>query len=440
MISRTDATVPPNDLEAERALLSSVLLREAAFAEVQAIVRPEIFHAVTHQAVWESLQRLHGQNTQVDLVTVANDLDRHGMLERAGGPDALAEIFNTVPHGFHAERYAEIVLEKWQQRELQYLCREVLGDDAASSLGERISTLESGCQRILESGMASGPVSSSDAVMALSDRWASGEAIGQPTGFVAIDKLVGGLRPGTLNILAARPGQGKTALAGGVAKSFVLRGNPALFCSLEMTREEIVQRYVSLESGIDYGRLDRGETLDEVELDMAHDAMSTIGDWPLRIDDTPEQSMRHIAASMRLTKRKHGLDLGIVDYLQLVRPSDARTPREQQVAEISRSLKVLARELKIPLLLLSQLNRDVEKRDSKKPRLSDLRESGSVEQDADSVWFIYTPNEDDPHRRDVVIAKNRHGPTGQVSLDWSGRVMRFRDCPEIPEDVGEGFE
>lgn len=431
-------SAPPRDEQAERALLSSVFGRESALLQVLGTVRAEQFYSVTHQLVWESLVRLNDQQIEADVVTVANDLERRGLLDSAGGYDALTEIFRTVPHGAHADHYAEIVHAKWQERELRELCREALTDDAAAQpIGERIGAIESGCERILQSSRATGPATAADALMALSERWESGAGVGAATGFEKLDKLLGGLRPGTVNVIAARPGMGKSALAGCIARNFLGDGQPVMFASLEMSRAEIMQRWLALQSGVAFEVLEQGNELDEVESQMVTSAMSALSDLPILIDDTPEQSVRHIAATMRLAKKRRGLALGIIDYLQLIKPADPKVIREQQVAQMSRSLKVLARDLGIPLLLLAQLNRAVENRDNRKPRLSDLRESGSIEQDADSVLFIYEPDDDDPIRRDVVIAKNRHGPTGQISLEWHGRLLRFRDL--VQPEVDHGF-
>lgn len=438
MISQADEPATLQDLDVEKALLSSVFGRVAAFLAVQNVVRAEYFYSTGHQLIWQSLLRLTDRNEPTDVVTVANDMDAHGELDHAGGVQALQQLYHSVPHGYHADRYAEMVRDRWQERELRALCRETIEDSSPlETIAERVGRLESGCLSILEASVATGPVSASDAVMALAERWENKLAIGQPTGFVQLDKMLGGLRPGTVNVIAARPGMGKTALAICIARHFLMRGDPVQFCSLEMGRAEVIQRLLSLVSGFMFSRLDTSESLDDFERDQLTSAMSDVGSLPLLIDDSSEQSTQTISATMRLTRKRTGLSLGIVDYLQLVKPADTKVIREQQVAQMSRSLKILARDLQIPILLLAQLNREVENRDGGKPRLRDLRESGSIEQDADSVMFIYEPNADDPARRDVVVAKNRHGPTGQISLEWSGRVMRFRDL--VQPEVDHGF-
>lgn len=437
MIARTDR-LPPNDVTAERALLSTLLVDEAALLDVQGVVQPEFFYMDAHRLVYESILRIDRAGNVPDVVTLAADLEQHGRLEEAGGLDTLTAIFDTVSHGFHADQYAAIIRDRWQERQLRHLCLASLDEESrATPIGERVGNIESGCQKILQTSTASGAVSLADAMLSLTQRWESGDDIGRPTGFDRLDAFLGGLRPGTVNVIAARPGMGKTALAGCIARNFLANGLPVMFSSLEMSRSEIAQRLLALASGIPFEHLERLDQSDEITADMATESMARISDWPMTIDDSPEQSVQHISAAMRLSNKRHGLALGIVDYLQLIKPADSKVIREQQVAQMSRSLKVLARTLGIPLLLLAQLNREVENREGGKPRLRDLRESGSIEQDADSVLFIYQPDTDDPIRRDIVIAKNRHGPTGQISLEWHGRMLRFRDL--VQPEIDHGF-
>ena len=439
-MSRPELEMPPQDVEAERALLGCLCLSDTALLEVQEIVRAEQFYIEAHRLVFDALVAMDTDGIRPDAITLRACLETMGELERVGGDEVLIAILDAVPHAQHARHYAGVIRDRWQERELRRLCREVSQRNGNTTIGERIGELESGCQYILEATTDGRAATMSDAMMALSDRWAKDDGIGQPTGFEKLDKLLGGLRPGTVNVIAARPGMGKSSLAGCIANHFLRCNLPVVFSSLELSQAEIAQRFLSLASGVTFGKLDSDSRLDEIEREMVLAAMTDASALPLTIDDTPAQAVRHIAATMRLAKKRAGLALGVIDYLQLIQPADRSVIREQQVAQMSQSLKVMARELKIPLLLLAQLNREVENRDSGKPRLRDLRESGSIEQDADSVLFIYQPDADDDTRRDVVVAKNRHGPTGQVSLEWQGRLMRFRDMQEVPEDVANGFE
>jgi len=430
-VSAFAISVPVHDADAERSLLGSICLSETAFIECQGIVRPEHFYNVAHRLIFDALVRMDRAGIRPDAVTLRAELERAGTLDEVGGDEVLIRILDAVPHSAHARHYAEIIRDRWQERELRGLCRETLADDRRDrSIADRVGDLESGCLRILEAALPSGPVSTADAMVALNDRWQTGASIGEPTGFAELDKLIGGLRPGSVTVIAARPGMGKSALAGCIAQNFAKRSEPTLICSLEMSRAEIAQRLLALQTGTSFKRLEQPDTLDELDREIVFDAMQELSELPLSIDDSAGMTLQHIAAVTRLQRKKHGLKLGIIDYLQLIRPTDPKVIREQQVAEISRELKALARDLGIPLLLLAQLNRSVENRENRTPRLSDLRESGSIEQDADAVVFVYQPDDDEPGLRELVVAKNRHGPTGRVSVQWNGQLMRFRDMEE----------
>lgn len=423
-------SVPVHDTEAERSLLGSICLSETALIEVQGIVRAEHFYNAGHRMIFDALVRMDRASIRPDAVTLRAELEQSEKLDEIGGDDVLIGILEAVPHAAHARHYAEIIRDRWQERELCVLCRETLADDRGRTIVDRIGDLETGLRRVLESGIPSGPVSAADALAALNEHWETGAAIGEPTGFVDLDNLIGGLRPGSVTVIAARPGMGKSALAGCIGHGFAKRGLPTLLCSLEMSRAEVAQRLLALESGTSFKQLERPDELDEVERDIVFAAMQDVGSLPLNIDDSAGMNLQHIAAALRLQRKKYGLRLGIIDYLQLIRPTDPKVIREQQVAEISRELKALARDLRIPLLLLAQLNRSVENRENRTPRLSDLRESGSIEQDADAVMFIHQPDDHELGLRELTIAKNRHGPTGRVSVEWNGQLMRFRDISE----------
>ena len=438
--------LPPQNLDAERSVIASVLLMREAFDEAGDILKAEHFYEDRHQTIWQVIADLHGREAfAVDAVTLAEELDRRQKLVEIGGAEYLGQILSTVPNAAHARHYAKIVTDRWRQRSLIRTCTDVLGECYAGG-AEAQELVDSAEQRILAlsaSAARLSVVSVRDIVLSayteIQGRMKAGKAIGAPTGFSDLDRLIVGLSPKTLNVIAARPSVGKTAFACKIALSFARRGETVLFFSIEMGVIEIAERLACIHGLLDAHELKEGRfSGNPIEQEQKRDRLMTafgeVAEMPIFIDDDGSPTIAHIAATSRRTKRKHGLGLVVIDYLQLIEPDDRREVREQQVAKISRALKALSKELAVPVVVLAQLNRAVEQREDKRPRLSDLRESGSVEQDADMVWFLHRPELYDPDDRrgeaDVIVAKNRGGKLGTVALHWKGESTLFTDFAE----------
>ena len=427
-------SIPPQNLEAEQGVLGSICLSNEALDDVTEVLRSEHFFSERHRLIFEAVQAMLKRGVHPDAVTLSEELARSGKLDIVGGDTYLIQILEAVPNAAHARYYADIVVSRWTARRIS----EISGKAHAAVVhgtetpDEILAEASGEFHRLMESTVQSGPVNMSDALESLDARWASGSDRGLMTGFPVLDEFLGGLRPGSVYVPAARPGAGKTALAVCIAHNVASQGLGTLIFSLEMEHEDVTQRLLTLESGLPFKQLSKVDQLDEMERDQLADAQNSLSTMPIHIDDSPNISLQHIAAVTRLYCRRHRLSLVVVDYLQLVKSSNRSDLREQQVAEISRELKSLARAVGIPILLLAQLNRAVEHRDSRRPRLSDLRESGSVEQDADAVLFIDRPflnnPEADPRDATLIIGKNRHGPTGDIPLHWDGRLMQFEEA------------
>lgn len=415
-------------------VIGSVLLLPDVLDECGDL-RSEHFYADRNQRIWSAIVDLV-KESRPDAVTLAEHLNDAGQLLEVGGVEYLAKILETVPNAAHARYYANIVISKWRSRMACYGCSNVvtLVDDGATD-DEVAELANKVLSEVLERNTTAADVSIGDVMV---DAWKSihsrigkGEAAGIPTGFTDLDNLIVGIQPTELVIVAARPAIGKTAFAGCLMLQLARRGIGTLFISLEMSQLEISERLLCVDSGISGTKLKSGTGFDEWEMDALMKSASRLSQLPIRIDDTPNQKFRQIAASARRCKRRHNLGFIVVDYLQLVEPESRRDVREQEVAAITKSLKGLAKELSVPVIVLAQLNRGVESRELKVPRLSDLRESGAIEQDADKVLFLHRPAVYDPEDRpgecDVIVAKNRCGPIGTVTLAWLAESTQFRD-------------
>ncbi len=429
--------LPPQNLDAEKGVLGSILLVSAVYDDVADVLEPEHFYLHAHQQIFTAIREMRAKgDSGIDPVTLAALLDSRGQLEEIGGIDTLVNILASVPHAAHVKYYATIVREKWMLRNLIYSCTDTLHDcyKEHKDAGEILQAAE---RRVLALGAYSQPEAKihigeilPDVLDLITERMNSKVGPGVNTHFVDIDKKLNGMRPSELIILAARPGCGKTSFAANVALNLARTGKGVMFFSLEQSRTELAERYLCLSSGI-HGDVIRKGTLDEVERDLLMVTAGELSPLPLLIDDAPGRSVSQIASICRRHKAKYNLGLIVVDYLQLIEPEDKRAPREQQVAQMTRRLKCLAKEIGLPIMVLAQLNRAVEARDNKTPRLSDLRESGAIEQDADIVLFISRPElyteADRPGEADVTIAKNRAGPTGTVVLTFRKETMQFFD-------------
>jgi replicative DNA helicase len=452
--------LPPQNLDAEKAVLGSVMLDQNMCDEVALILRADDFYADAHQKLFAHVLAMHDAGSRIDSTLLVERLKQAGELEAVGGPAYLAEVFQSVPFAAHAAYYAKIVRDKAMLRELIHSSTEILRDayDATVDPREMIAAAEEKVFAVHDKRSADQVTSIHDVLIEafeqIDKRLENRGATGIPTGFKDLDKLTGGLHDSELVILASRPSMGKTALATNVAEHVSLRSNVAcLMVSLEMARLELAQRMLCSLGRIN-GEKFRSGYISSQERDKLVEASNRLSRAPLFVDDTPSRTVSEIAACARRLKRKSDLGLVVIDYLQLIEPDNPKDPRQEQVAKIARRLKGLARELAIPVLCLAQLNRQAEAgKEGHRPRLSHLRESGAIEQDADVVMFIH--REEYYHTReearemdvvgkaDLIVAKQRNGPTDDLKLAWLQQFTRFEDLREgaydgfdAPEDEG----
>lgn len=429
--------VPPHSLEAEVSVLGAAMLSRAAASDAVEFLRVDDFYRNAHRVVFESVQQLTAQGEPVDTVTVTEWLARHDRLDEVGGPAGVHELTVAVPTAANASYYARIVREKSLLRRLIDAGTAVvkLGYESADDAEQVVDRAESMIYDVAQSNTTSeysrlGELlnDSFEQLEKLAER--NSDVTGLATGFEDLDRLTAGLQPQNLVIVAARPAMGKSSLALGVTHFVTARlGVPAILFSLEMSKTEIVNRLLSAEAKIDSSRIRTGR-LDDSDWRKLGDTLGALAEAPLFIDDTPSITLMEIRAKCRRLKQKHGLGLVIIDYLQLMQSSRRTESRQQEVAEISRGLKMLAKELDVPVVALSQLSRQPESRTDKRPQLADLRESGSIEQDADIVAFIYRDevyDEDTPDRgiAELIVAKHRNGPTGIVRLAFLDHLTKF---------------
>jgi replicative DNA helicase len=445
----------PRNLEAERAILGSVLLLPEVFDEVALIIRAQDFYDDANRIIYEHLLQMHDGGQQIDPMLLVERLRSADQYETIGGAAYLAEVGQQVPTAAHAEYYARIVADKSVLRALIHAGTDILHDayDPTADTREMLSKAEEKVFGILES-RSSGEVKVISEVLQesldrIDARMDQQHAFGGlETGFDDFDQMTGGLQNSELVILAARPSMGKTALAMNMAEHIACRSrSPVLFVSLEMSALELGDRLLCSVAEVNGHRLRNGTITTDERRKLVQTA-AEISQSPLYIDDSPSRTMTEISANARRLKRRENLSLIVIDYLQLIDPDNARDPRQEQVAKIARRLKGLARELEVPVLCLAQLNRQVEAGSDKKPQLSHLRESGAIEQDADVVMFVhrdeyYQTNEEDREavrgEADLLIRKQRNGPTGDIRLTWSHEFTRFRNYAQKPYSEFEAY-
>ncbi len=432
--------LPPHNRDAERSLLGSMLRDNAIIAEAVNLVRADDFYVFAHQKIFEAVTKLNDDaGKPADIVTVAEWLSQAKLMEEIGGPAYLAELWDAAPSAAHYRQYADIIRQKAISRNLIHACNELQADayDQSQPASELLDNAERRILEIAEMGITGDTVTLHDAIKEawtrLDQRKKRGdhEFSGVPTGFLDLDNLTAGFQANELIVLAARPSVGKTAFALNIARHVVVEeGLPVLFVSLEQARVELAERLLCCQARVDSHRIRRGH-LDHDDMSKIMEAGDILGQSKLFIDDTPGQSMLRIAANARRLKKRHDLRLVMIDYLQLIDPDDKRDSRQEQVAAISRRLKFLARELKIPVVALAQVNRSSEDRQDHRPRLSDLRESGAIEQDADTVLMLHRPDYHEPGKDEgsveVIVAKQRNGPTGEIGLMYVKQYMRFEN-------------
>lgn len=436
--------MPPQDLEAERAVLGGCLLSNRAIDDAQMVVQPNQFYSVAHQCICRAIYHLHNGGKSIDPVLVQNELKKRGEIEDVGGVAMLVRLMESVPQTAYTKHYAEIVYSQWLRRTVIDSWTEVA--EAAYSettdIEEAIEKHDTATQKLLESSVAENATLSLEEVFMAA--LTSDDEEKKPalmTELSRLDELSGGLVGGNLVVLAARASVGKTACAISLLDKIAKRGHKAFFVSLEMSKLEIAERLLSIESQVP-SHVIRKNIPDEEQSQWLINAMNSLASLPIIISDSDDMTVNKIAAMTRLLKRSREIEMVVIDYLQLIEPSDHRVSREQQVSTITRNLKRLARSVGLPVLVLAQLNREVDKRPDKRPRLSDLRESGSIEQDADQVWFVYR---EDYHRMgevgyeetgeaELIIAKNRNGPLGKVNMRFNKQTMHFvEEDPSISQ-------
>ncbi|HVA42386.1 MAG TPA: replicative DNA helicase [Acidimicrobiales bacterium] len=428
---------PPHDLQAEQSVLGAMLLSRDAIAVALEHCRTEDFYKPAHGHVFEAISSLYGEGEPVDPVTVADELRRAGLLDVIGGPNLLIDLLASTPSTANAGRYGRIVSDHSLLRRLIGAANEIadMGYDVPEDVHGAIDRAESMVFEIGQRRVADTMSPIRDLLSQTLDRlealYERGQSItGVPTGYIDIDEQLSGLQGSNLIIVGARPAVGKTAFSLGIAAHAAMQANvPVLFFSLEMSHLEITQRLLSGEAQVNAARMRNGKLHDSDWPKISH-AIGRLGEAPLFIDDNPNLTLMDMRAKARRLKSREGLGLIMVDYIQLMTGRNSAENRQVEVSEISRGLKILARELQVPVVALSQLSRSLEQRADKRPMLADLRESGSLEQDADVVMFLYRDevyNSESPDRgtAEVIVAKHRNGPTGVARLAFLDHYAKF---------------
>ena len=431
--------IPPHNEEAERSALGACMLSKEALMDVAEEVRAEDFYNESHREIFNSIMRLYRENISVDMLTVCEDLKKQKALDMVGGRTYIGTLTSEVPSTANAGDYAKIVAEKAMMRQLIFASEEIAAkgyEDKEDTEG-LINAAESSIFRIAQKRQKNDYAKIQDVLMKnlkMIDEAErnQGNVIGLPTGFRALDEKTSGLQKSDLIIIAARPGMGKTAFALNVAAQSAVKAKASvLIFSLEMSQEQLGQRLIAMQARVESEKLKKGN-LERKDWDRINVALDELNETKIVIDDTPGISIMEMRNKCRRLKAEQGLDLVVIDYLQLMTFDGRADTRQQEVSALSRHLKLLAREMDCPVIVLSQLSRAPEQRQDKRPMLSDLRESGSIEQDADIVIFLYrddyyNENSEKPGVCEVNLAKHRSGPTERLELTWVARYTKFSD-------------
>ena len=431
---------PPHNVDAEVSVLGAMVISKEAVVAAQEILRPEDFYRPAHRIVYEAIQKLQSEGKPVDLVTLVDELNKEGQLKEVGGISFVTMLAQSVPTAANVTYHAKIVREKSELRHLIDAATEIASAayEEADDVDNIMDDAEKKILAVAGDRSGSGFESIKDIAMETMKHLdqvanAQGALTGLATGFTDLDKMTAGMQPSDFIIVAARPSMGKTAFTLNIASYIGLHGGTVAFFSLEMSKSQLMQRLMAAEGLIDSQRLRTGELSVEEWTNLVSVA-DKLSHTNIYIDDTPGITVRELRSKARRLKAEHGLDIIIIDYLQLMqgRASKNNDSRQQEVSEISRSLKALARELDVPVIALSQLSRSVESRQVKRPMLSDLRESGSLEQDADIVMFLYREDYYDKDTEnqgvtELIIAKHRNGAIGTVNLMFQKQYTRFQN-------------
>ena len=428
--------VPPNNTEAERSLIGSILLDQDAMIKVGDKVRPENFYDPANKEVFSAIRELFEERKPIDIVTLSSALKKKKLLTKVGGSAYLTKLMNAVPTASHVEEYADIVHEASMRRKLIATAAQIneFAFNEDEIIRNVLDTAEQSLFNISRGNLKSNFVSARSLLKETYERAADvdknkKDLLGIPSGYRDLDKLLGGFQPSDLVILAARPSVGKTALSLDIALNAAVKSKKKVgFFSLEMSSQQLMERLLSMQANVSFWNLRTGQLKDEAFTRLA-DAMGELSEAELFIDDTPGSHIMEIRTKARRLQMEYGLDMIVVDYMQLIHGSRTES-RQLEVSDISMSLKNLARELNVPVISLSQLSRAVESRDSKRPQLSDLRDSGSIEQDADVVMFIhreerYKPDTERKGIADIIVAKHRNGPVGDIEMAFIKEQARF---------------
>ncbi len=438
----------PANIEAEEAVLGSLIISPGAVHDVVPLLSPEDFYSDRNRWIYEAVLKLHRRNQPPDLITLSAELEQSGRLGEVGGPAYLTSLVNSVPTAVHAEYYANLVAQAAVRRRLLRAATQIasLAYEEADDARELVDRAEQLIFAIAERGTRRDLRRINEVLDEVLERLEKlrlmeEEVYGVPTGFRDLDELLGGLQKSDLVILAGRPSMGKTSLALSIARNAAMKGKKVAVFSLEMSAEQLVHRLLAAESGVESRKIVRGRVSDE-EFEKLVITAGELGDVYMYIDDTPSLSVMSLRSKARRIYSEYGLDLVVIDYLQLMQGDYRAENRVQEISYISRALKGLAREMNVPVLALSQLSRAVESRQDKHPMLSDLRESGSIEQDADVVIFIYRDevyNEETEQKNiaELIVAKHRNGPVGRVSLFFNENLTSFGNLKKVTIPLGE---
>jgi replicative DNA helicase len=440
-MAKDTARIPPQNTDAESSLLGAILIDSDAIVRIADAVGVDDFYDERHQRIYEAIKKLYEKHSPIDILTLSNQLKEDGFLDVVGGSSYLTELTNYVPTAAHVEQYGEIVSQKAIRRRLIKASQDItgLGYDETKTVQDLIEEAETQLFRVSQQQVKQDISSIEDILAESFERLDElhkdkGKIRGVPTGLKDLDNILAGLQRSDLIIIAARPSMGKTALALNLAHNIASKSElPVLVFSLEMSKEQIVDRMLSMESGVDAWNIRTGN-LSDADFEKIGQAMGSLSEAPIYIDDSPGITVSDMRTKSRREQHQRQLGAIIVDYLQLMSGGSrfgGDFNRVQEISEISRGLKAIARELNVPLIALSQLSRSVESRSPQIPQLADLRESGSIEQDADVVAFIYredyyNPETDRKNITDIFIKKHRNGPTGQVELYFDKERQKFK--------------
>jgi len=455
-VSEAPGRLPPQNVEAEQCVLGSMLLDRECVGDLLLTLEAEDFYVPAHAEIFAVLCELFDGNQPIDLVIATNQLEKRGKLALVGGVDTLVGLMEAVPSAAHAEAYAALVKAASQRRRLVQAAHEILRDCYDGTHRETKDLIDEAEQRIFgiahdEAGDASADMETlvkvaMEKVEALRDGDPGQVTNGLRTRFTELDRLLNGLNPGALYIIAGRPSMGKSSFATSLLDNVAVRDQvPCALFTLEVTKEQVAENMLCGNARVDAHRLMRGELSSE-DYDRVPVAAGRLAQAPLYIDDSPGMTLTRLRAKARRMVASHGVQMLVVDYLQLLTVGGSVESRQIEISRLSGGLKQLARELKVPVLALSQLNRGVEARTDKRPMMGDLRESGSIEQDADAVLLLYRHEYYDPTvieakgKAEVIVAKNRNGPTGSVELNFHANMMRFDNPLHLPDAAPPAYQ